>query len=220
MGSFRVIALDGPSGSGKSTIAKLLAERLGFSYLDTGALYRAVALLFHEKGIGPGADDGVLAGALSAAGIKFCNGKVMLGGRDVSDAIRDPEIGQSSSVFSARKVVREALMVLQREAALQDDLVVEGRDTTTVVFPHAWKKFYMEASVAVRAGRRYRQLRQMGIDVTPELAERDVAVRDARDKERDIAPLKKAADAVIIDTTDKNIDELMEEILGIIRSDP
>lgn len=216
----KVIAIDGPSGAGKSTIAKMLAERLGFVYLDTGALYRATALFFLMKGISQDDPDAVLAEALNSAEIRFDRGKVMLNGKDVSADIRTPEVGHYSSVFSARKVVRDFLLGVQRKASLGNDLVVEGRDTATVIFPDARKKFYMDASVAERAVRRFRQLREMGLDVSLEKAERDVTDRDARDQGRDIAPLTRAKDAIILDTTRRSIEEILETILGIIRSDP
>jgi cytidylate kinase len=218
MGKF--IAIDGPSGAGKSTIARSLAGRLGFGYLDTGAIYRAIALFFLEQGITPEGEDGLLLKALGSSGIRFSGGKVFLGARDVSGEIRTPEVGHYSSVFSARKVVRDFLLTVQREAASGQDVVVEGRDTTTVVFPDAWKKFYMDASPEERTRRRYLQLKEMGLAVAEGDAARDVAGRDERDRNRGIAPLVKAEDAIIIDTTDKNTDEVLEKIIEIVRSDP
>ncbi|MEK6673172.1 MAG: (d)CMP kinase [Nitrospirota bacterium] len=213
----RVIAIDGPSGAGKSTLAKMLADRLGFSYLDTGALYRAVALLFLSKGVRPEDDDEGLEEILRRSEVRMDNGRLMLNNKDVSTDIRTPEVGHYSSVFSARKVVRDFLLDVQRQTASVSDIVVEGRDTTTVIFPDAWKKFYMDAPVSGRARRRYLQLRQMGMDVTEEDAEKDVIERDNRDSKRDIAPLMKAGDAVIIDTTDKSIDEVLNCLLGACR---
>lgn len=216
----RVIAIDGPSGAGKSTLARSLAGRLGFSYLDTGAIYRAVALFFLERGIRPEDGDETLFEALRSSGIRFSEGRVFLGERDVSGEIRTPEVGHYSSVFSARKAVRDFLLSVQRRAAADQDVVVEGRDTTTVVFPEAWKKFYVDASPAERAKRRYTQLKDMGLAVTEAVAERDVAERDQRDRNREVAPLRKAEGAIIIDTTDKNAHEVLEEILEKVRSDP
>jgi cytidylate kinase len=216
----KVIAIDGPSGAGKSTIAKMLAERLGFVYLDTGALYRAVALLFLNKGIRPDDDDPVLMRALNSAEIRFDKGRVTLNGKDVSTEIRTPEMGHYSSVFSARKVVRDFLLDVQRKASLGNDVVVEGRDTTTVIFPDARNKFYMDATVAERAKRRFRQLKEMGIDVTEEGAERDVIERDERDQGRDIAPLTKAKDAIILNTTGRSIEQILETIMEAVRSGP
>jgi cytidylate kinase len=216
----KVIAIDGPSGAGKSTIARMLAERLGYVYLDTGALYRAVALFFLMRGIRPDDSDAVLAEAMNACEIHFDKGKIILNGKDVSSDIRTPDVGHYSSVFSARKIVRDFLLGVQRKASLGNDLVVEGRDTGTVIFPDAGEKFYMDASVAERAKRRFLQLKGMGLDVTAEEARRDVIDRDARDQGRAIAPLTKAKDAIIVDTTDRSIEQILETILGIIRSDP
>lgn len=216
----KVIAIDGPSGAGKSTVAKLLAQRLGFEYLDTGALYRAAALLFLIKGVKPEDDDEELMDALNSSNIRLEDRKVFLNGRDVTVEIRTPEIGHYSSVFSARKIVRDSLLGVQRDASLERNIVVEGRDTTTVVFPDAWKKFYVDASGMERKRRRYRQLKEAGIDVSEEGADNDIMERDKRDMARGIAPLVKAEDAIIIDTTDTSIEEVVDKILKIIRSDP
>jgi len=228
----KVIAIDGPSGAGKSTIAKELAKRLGFSYLDTGALYRAVALALRGKGIKPEDSDEKIASVLKGIDIAFKNGKVFLkensqlstlnsqlpDGRDVSEEIRTTEIGHYSSVFSARKVVRDFLLDIQRNAALTNDIVAEGRDMTTVVFPDAWKKFYLDASLSERAKRRYLQLKDKGTNITEHEAEKDVAERDTRDSSRDIAPLRKADDAVHIDSSVMTADKVVANILKIIRS--
>ncbi len=229
----KVIAIDGPSGAGKSTIAKELAKQLGFSYLDTGALYRAVALALREKNIKPEDSDEKIASVLKGIDIAFKDGKVFLkensqpstlnsqlpDGRDVSEEIRTTEIGHYSSVFSARKVVRDFLLDIQRNAALTNDIVAEGRDMTTVVFPDAWKKFYLDASLDERAKRRYLQLKDKGTNITEHEAEKDVAERDARDSSRDIAPLRKADDAVHIDSSVMTAGEVLENILKSIRSE-
>jgi len=211
----KVIAIDGPSGAGKGTIAKLLAEKLGFSYLDTGALYRAVALGLREKGINPEDTDDKLKSVLSVTDVSFKNGKVYLNGKDVSEEIRTTEMGHYSSVFSARKIVRDFLLDTQRKAADNGDLVAEGRDMTTVVFPNAWKKFYLDASVEERARRRYLQLKEKGINATESDAKKDVVERDARDSGRDIAPLRKADDAVVIDSSTLTIDEVLQNIMKV-----
>ncbi|MFZ3122029.1 MAG: (d)CMP kinase [Thermodesulfovibrionales bacterium] len=215
----KVIAIDGPSGAGKGTIAKLLAGELGFSYLDTGALYRASALALREKGINPEDSDEKLKNTLSVTDVSFKNGKVSLNGKDVSEEIRTTEMGHYSSVFSARKVVRDFLLDIQRNASLNADLVAEGRDMTTVVFPDAWKKFYLDASVEERAKRRYLQLKEKGINITESEAKKDVVERDMRDSGRDIAPLRKAEDAVLIDSSRMTINEVVENILKIVRAD-
>lgn len=214
----KVIAIDGPSGAGKGTIAKLLAGKLGFSYLDTGALYRAVALALREKGINPEDSDEKLKNTLSVTDVSFKNGKVSLNGKDVSEEIRTTEMGHYSSVFSARKVVRDFLLDIQRSASLNADLVAEGRDMTTVVFPDAWEKFYLDASVEERAKRRYLQLKEKGINITESEAKKDVIERDDRDSGRDIAPLRKAEDAVLIDSSSITIDKVLENIMKVVRT--
>lgn len=212
----KVVAIDGPSGAGKSTIARLVAERLGFKYLDTGALYRAVALLFVRHGIKAEDADGVLKKLLDSSTLRFEAGNIILNDEDVSSEIRTPEVGHYSSVFSAKGVVRDFLLGIQRKASLEADLVVEGRDTTTVIFPGAWKKFYVDASIEERARRRYGQLKELGFTVTDEAAGHDVSERDKRDSARDLAPLKRATDAVLIDTTNRTIEDAVEYIMRVI----
>lgn len=227
----RVIAIDGPSGAGKSTISKMLAETLGFEFLDTGALYRAAALHLRRKGLDENSTDEDIKETLNKISVIFKNGRVFLNenseprtpnselnpGEDVSEAIRTTEAGHYASVFSAKKAVREFLLQLQRDAAADSEIVAEGRDMTTVVFPHAWKKFYLDASEEGRARRRYLQLREKGIDITLEGALEDVKERDQRDMKREISPLIKAGDAVIIDTTDKSIDEVLNCLMDACR---
>ncbi len=210
----RVIAIDGPSGAGKSTVARILAERLGFRYLDTGALYRAVALYLRRKGADEGTDDERIGRLLEGLVLEFSDGRVLVNGEDVSEAIRSPEIGHYSSVFSARRPVRAFLLEIQRRFPERHDTVAEGRDMTTVVFPGAWRKFYLDASLQERARRRYRQLRDRGI--TMEQAWRDVRERDERDSGRALAPLRRAPDAVYIDTTSRDIEETVEKMLEFL----
>jgi cytidylate kinase len=212
----KVIAIDGPSGAGKSTVAKIIAEKLGFQFLDTGALYRAVALYLRTKEINPENRDDEILDILRNVTINFNNDKVFLNGKDVTDQIRTTEIGHYASVFSTRKPVRDFLFNVQRKAARSSDIVAEGRDMTTVVFPDAWKKFYLDASLESRAKRRFLQLRQQGIDISMEEALKDVRERDIRDSSRDIAPLKKADDAIYIDTTDLTLKEVVEKILDAL----
>jgi cytidylate kinase len=212
----RVIAIDGPSGSGKSTISKRLAEKLGFQFLDTGALYRAIALHLRSANLTPESSDAEISSALDGVTVFFKNCRVLLNGRDVSDAIRTTEAGHYASVFSARQTVRDFLLQVQHDAALHDDIVAEGRDMTTVVFPHAWRKFYLDASEEGRARRRYLQLKEKGTPVTMEEAMKDVRERDLRDSRRDVAPLKQAEDAIYIDTTGMSIDEVAAAILSFL----
>ena len=216
----KVIAIDGPSGSGKTTIAKLIAKELGFNYLDTGALYRAVALALSSNGIKPEDSDDKLRNIISKNHITFSNGRVFLNGRDVSEDIRSAEIDHYSSVFSARKVVRDFLLHAQRDNALNSDLVVEGRDTTTVVFPDAKKKIFLDASAEERAKRRYLQFREKGIDISIDESRRNIIDRDKRDSSRDIAPLKIAPSALLVDSSDLSIEQVTKKILDFIRTDP
>ncbi len=214
----RVITIDGPSGAGKSTVAKELAKRLGFEYLDTGALYRAVALYLRKKGHDESITDDKLGSELKEVEISFEKARVFLNGEDVSDAIRTPEIGHYSSVFSARPVVREFLLGLQREFATTHDTVAEGRDMGTVVFPGADCKFFLDASTEERARRRFLQLKAMGKEITEQDALKDVVERDRRDSSRDIAPLKKADDAIYVDTTKLSLRETIDLLYHHITS--
>jgi cytidylate kinase len=216
----QVIAIDGPSGSGKTTIAKLIAKKLGFNYLDTGALYRAVALALRNNSIEPEDSDDKIRDILNKNHITFNNGRVFLNDMDVSEDIRSAEIDHDSSVFSARKIVRDFLLHAQRYAALNSDLVVEGRDTTTVVFPHAKKKIYLDASIEERAKRRYLQFREKGIDIGMDESKRNIIDRDVRDAGRETAPLKMATDALLVDSTNLSIELVMKKILDFIRTDP
>lgn len=215
----QVIAIDGPSGSGKTTIAKLIAEELGFNYLDTGALYRAVAMALIKNMIKPEDTDDKLSDILKKTLVTFNNGKVFLNGQDVSEDIRSKEIDHYSSVFSARKIVRDFLLDAQREAALHNDLVVEGRDTTTVVFPDAKKKIFLDASVEERAKRRYLQFRGQGIDITMDEAKMNIIERDKRDASRDIAPLRAAAEALLIDSSNLSVEQVKNNIIDFARTD-
>ena len=209
----RVIAIDGPSGAGKSSVSRLVAQRLGFQYLDTGAFYRALAFHLTRKGTSPESPDEQIIDAIRDAEISLDGEKVFLNGEDISDVIRTPEAGHFASVFSARKSVRDHLLMIQKAAGRNCDIVAEGRDMTTVVFPEAQVKIYLDASEEGRAERRYLQLKEKGLPITMEEALRDVRDRDFRDKNRDIAPLRKAEDAIYIDTTDMSLDAVIDAIL-------
>jgi len=243
----KVIAIDGPSGAGKSTIAKLIAEELGFEYLDTGALYRAVALALRGKGIEPDDQDEKIIEALKGFTVAFKDGRVFLkvnselrtqnsettpplipplvregergDGRDISEAIRSKDIDHYSSVFSTRKIVRDFLLDTQRNAALKRDIVVEGRDTTTVVFPDAWRKIFLDASIEERARRRVLQFRERGIETSIKESQREVKERDERDSSRDIAPLRKADGALVVDSSNLSIEQVKEKILEFIKAE-
>jgi CMP/dCMP kinase len=218
-----IVAIDGPAGAGKSTVARQVARRLGFAMVDTGAIYRAVALAALRAGVG-WEDDGALGRLLDPAeklGLSFTpDDRVLLQGEDVTQAIRTPEISRGASVVSARPIVRERLLGLQRELGRMAEAgaVLEGRDIGTVVFPDADVKFFLTASDEARAQRRHAELTEKGHSVRlPEVLS-DQRRRDRDDSERAIAPLRPASDAVVVDTTGLDLDEVVEEILRIARA--
>ncbi len=214
-----IIAIDGPSGSGKSTLARLLSERLGYLYLDTGAMYRAAALGARKAGIDID-DNQALAKFCSELDICFMveEGavKTLLKGEDVSEEIREPEMGLLASAISARPPVREKMVELQRRMGERGGVVLEGRDIGTVVFPRADLKFYLDASLAERAQRRGKELSEKGKKVELKEVMEEIKERDHKDRSRDLAPLKKADEAIVIDSTDKGIQEVLEEMLGYL----
>ncbi|MEJ2697329.1 MAG: (d)CMP kinase [Candidatus Sulfobium sp.] len=214
----RVVAIDGPSGAGKSTVAKLISKEMGFEYLDTGALYRAVALQLLRFGVREDASDKDIADALTRIHVEFSKGAVLLNREEVSDEIRSNEVSHYASVFSAKEPVRRYLLDIQRDAALHGDLVAEGRDMTTVVFPDAYRKFYLDASAEERARRRTLELNSMGVAVDEEQVRMDITERDTRDSRRDIAPLRKAADAYVLDSSGIPVEEVFRKMMGVIRS--
>jgi cytidylate kinase len=214
----KVIAIDGPSGAGKSTIARLLAEELGFEYLDTGALYRAVALNLVRLGLDEKASDNDLSAALEKTKVEFEKGRVLLNGVDISEEIRSPRAGHYASVFSARGPVRRYLLKTQRDASMKADLVAEGRDMTTVVFPEAFKKIYLDASVGERTRRRTAELIQKGFAVEEERIRTEITERDSRDSGRELAPLMRADDACYIDSTGLSKEEVFRRIIELIKN--
>lgn len=215
-----IIAIDGPSGAGKSTLAKRLAKELGFVYLDTGAIYRALALKVLRQGVDL-ADDTRLAELVGGTEIdlKEKDGRlaVLLDGANVANEIRTPEVSQMASKVSALKTVRERLLHLQREMGRRGSVVAEGRDIGTVVFPDAEVKIFLHATAEERARRRCEELRAAGRKA--DLAEtlREMAERDKRDSERDLAPLRMADDALSIDSSALGADELATMVLSEIR---
>jgi cytidylate kinase len=213
----KVIAIDGPSGAGKSTIAKLLATELGFEYLDTGALYRAAALNLVRLGLDEKTSDNAISAALEKTRVEFEKGRVLLNGEDVSEDIRSPEAGHYASVFSARGPVRAYLMQTQRNSAVKTDLVAEGRDMTTVVFPEAFVKIYLDASVEERTKRRTAELIEKEFAVNEQRVRAEIIERDARDSGRKLAPLRKADDACYIDSTGLSKEEVFRKIIELVR---
>lgn len=216
-----IIAIDGPSGAGKSTIAKLLSERLGFVYLDTGAMFRTVSLMIKRWEI-PLEDEAALGDACSRVDISFARSEegkylVFSNGEDVSGAIRTPEISLLTSLISAKKVVRERLLDLQRKIGSAGGVILEGRDIGTVVFPDAEVKFFLSASPEERGKRRYLELAAKGEDTTLEKTIAEVVQRDAQDEQREHAPLRKADDAIEVDTTSLSIEEVLDLMENIVR---
>lgn len=220
------VAIDGPAGAGKSTVSRLVAEKLGYLLLDTGALYRAIALAARESGVAwddAGKMSELAHGIARRNGIAFEHGaggasRLLLDGRDVSTAIRTQDIAQGASKVSALPGVRDALLELQRAAAHEGGVVLEGRDIGTVVLPDAEAKFFLTASVDVRAGRRFRELVARGD--TPDLAEvaREIRERDERDTQRPVAPLRKADDAILVESSHLSIDEVVDAIVQRVRA--
>ena len=214
------IAIDGPAGGGKSTIAKKASADLGFIYVDTGAMYRALALYFIRNGI-DGADEEAIKNALTQISVtlQYSGGtqQVLLNGENVSDLIRTEEVSRMTSVTSALGCVREKLLSLQQDMAAAHDVIMDGRDIGTNVLPNADIKIYLTASVAERARRRYLEQKQKGGTSSLEEIEKDIIERDTRDKNRAIAPLRRAEDAVYLDTSDMNIDEVAAEIERLYR---
>ena len=214
-----VVTIDGPTGSGKSTVSRLLARRLSCAYLDTGAMYRVAALALKQTGI-PLSDKAAVAKACDNLHIRFVPGgdanRVYMGDVDVSQAIREPRMDLFASDVSKLDVVRNAMTSLQRKIGSHGPLVAEGRDMGTVVFPEARHKFYLDASLEVRVDRRFQERKNRGESITRDEVRTDLIKRDEQDMNRSLAPLKPAADAVIIDTTYLSLDQVIEQIVGKI----
>jgi cytidylate kinase len=216
-----IIAIDGPAGAGKSTVAKILAKKLGFLYIDTGAMYRALTLKALDNGIDV-YDEGKVNELALNTSIGLCANadgslSVLLDGKDVSLDIRRPRITKYVSDVSKIKRVREILVEMQREMGRKGDCVLEGRDIGTVVFPEAQRKFFIDASAEVRAGRRFKELKESNQNVAESDVAADLANRDRIDSTREISPLRKAPDAIYIDTSELSIDGVVEKMLELCR---
>lgn len=216
-----VIAVDGPGAAGKSTVSKALAARLGYLYIDTGALYRAVAWLADREGIAEAAPE-VIGARVGTADIRLGGDpqrpRVLVDGRDVTGEIRSEHISQLSSKLSALPQVRTALLDLQRRLGVDGGIVMDGRDIGTVIFPAAEAKFFVTASPATRARRRHAELLAKGVAAEPALVRAELEERDRRDAGREHAPLKAAADAVAIDTTDLDPEAVLNRMLAVVES--
>lgn len=216
-----VIAIDGPSGAGKSTVAHLLAERLGYLQIDTGAMYRAVAYLMHQNGIDPD-DLAAVERLCSRIDIRLDRSdglqRVFANGQDVTARIRTPEMSLLTSRISALRPVREAMMQAQRRMGDRGGVVLEGRDIGTVVFPDADVKFFLSASAEERGRRRYLELVAKGEQVTLADTIQAVISRDLQDSQRDLAPLRMAGDAIAVDSSGRSIDEVLETMETVCRN--
>lgn len=211
------IAIDGPAGAGKSTIAKLVARELGFIYVDTGAMYRAMALYLIRQGIDRNDTEQIEKACEDAdISISYENGRqvILLFGENVNDYLRTEEVGNMASMTSANPKVRSKLVALQQKLAAQKDVVMDGRDIGTVVLPDSKCKIYLTASSAVRAKRRYDELVEKGENADLSKIEADIIERDHRDMTREHSPLRQADDAVLIDSSDMSVDDVKEAILS------
>ncbi len=212
------MAIDGPAGAGKSTVARAVAERLGYRYIDTGAMYRALAWKVLCRGADPD-DENDLEGILESTDVDLGAGEaVLLDGTDVSGAIRTPEVGQMASRVSGMGIVRRRMADLQRSMGRSGCVVAEGRDMGTVIFPDAEVKVYLDASPETRARRRFREMAGKDPGLTLEQTLADVMRRDRRDRERSLAPLRKAEDAVLIDSTRLSAATVVEKILDQVNA--
>ena len=213
------VAIDGPAGAGKSTIAKLISKEMGYIYVDTGAMYRAMAVYFTKNNIDPDDENAINAAVDNVdISIEYQNGEqqVILNGENVTGLLRTEETGNMASRTSKYKEVRSKLVELQRQLAKTSDVVMDGRDIGTTVLPDAFCKIYLTASVDARAKRRYDELAQKGEKCDYDIIKKDIEQRDYQDMHREISPLKQADDAVLVDTSDMNIEQVVECIENII----
>ncbi len=227
-----IITIDGPSGAGKSTVSKLLAQKLGYKYLDTGAFYRAVAWKIKNDNVDP-EDEKNLSNALKEIYITFEGDRVMVNGTDVTSQIRTPEVGELSSRVSAKPIVRQCLYAIQREIGLKGKAVIEGRDIGTVIFPEAKNKFFLDANLKERGRRRYKELedrvqikngkghkgfKNKNPEISLKATIEDINKRDKRDLTRRDSPLKRTPDMIYIDTGNLTVEEVATKILGALRT--
>ena len=216
-----IVAIDGPAASGKSTTARLVAERLGYRWVDTGAMYRALALKVVREGIKPW-EEGRLREMLGRTEVRLEEGdgglRVLLDGEDVTELVRSPEVTRAVSWVCALPFVREAMVQLQRRMAASGGVVMEGRDIGTIVVPDAEVKVFLDADVRERARRRWRELREKGMDVSLEDVERELEERDRKDSAREHSPLRRAPDAILVDTTNLSVEEQVERIVRMVKA--
>ena len=214
------IAIDGPAGAGKSTIAKIVAKELGFIYVDTGAMYRTMALACHREGISAKEHEKVAEKCESvdvSLGYEDGTQKVFLNGEDVSTLIRQEEIGNMTSAIAVYPEVRKILVEMQKKLAKENNVVMDGRDIGTAVLPNADLKIYLTASSRTRAMRRYKELVEKGEQCDVDAIEADIKDRDYRDMHREVSPLCQAEDSVLVDSSDMSIEQVVEKITGLVK---
>ena len=214
------IAIDGPAGAGKSTIARKVAEKLSFLYVDTGAMYRAIAVYFLRNGLDPAKEEDVKQVCEKAdisIAYKEKEQRIYLNQEDITGLLRTEETGKMASLSSAHPLVREKLLETQRELARKNSVVMDGRDIGTKVLPEAEVKIYLTASVHTRALRRYQELKEKGIDCQLSEIEKDIEDRDYRDMNRPVSPLRQAEDAVLVDSSEMTIPQVLDQILEICK---
>ena len=214
----RNIAIDGPAGAGKSTIAKMAAKQKGLIYVDTGAMYRAMGIFYSRLGIDPADAEAIAAHVEEAeVSLDYLDGaqQVFLNGENVTSLLRTEEAGNMASVVSAHGPVRTRMVELQQKLAAEKAVVMDGRDIGTVVLPDALLKIYLTASVKVRADRRYKELQEKGVECSWKEIARDIEERDYQDMHRDISPLRQAEDAVLVDTSDMGIEEVVDTVIAL-----
>ncbi len=214
------IAIDGPAGAGKSTIAKNIAKQLNFIYVDTGAMYRAMAVFFLDNGINTDSEIDIEDACKKVSiSITYENGiqQIILNSTNITCRLRTEEVGNTASKTAVYPAVRKKLVEIQQELAKTTDVVMDGRDIGTCVLPNATCKIYLTASVETRADRRFKELQAKGVEADIEEIKADIAERDYRDMNRDVSPLKQAEDAVLVDSSNMNIDEVTEEIINIYK---
>lgn len=209
-----IIAIDGPSGAGKSTVARLLSKELGFEYIDTGAMYRALAYKAYKNNID--INEALISEMLKTTTINYYDNQILLDGENVEKQIREEVISLASSKISALKIVREKMVELQRSIAVNKNVILDGRDIGTIVFPNADYKFFITASVEERAKRRYEQLKANKVETDFQSVLNDIIKRDKNDSTRKNSPLKKAEDAILVDTTNMDINQVVKTIADYI----
>ena len=211
----KIVAIDGPAGSGKGTVAKILADKCNLTYIDTGAMYRAIAYASLENNIDISEEEKIVELAKKSK-IDFIDGKTYLNGKDISTEIRTMEVTKIVSPISSIVKLREILVDMQREMAGNLDVIMEGRDITTVVFPNATYKFYLDATLDERANRRYKENKEKGMEVTIEEIKENISKRDYNDMHKEVGSLTRTEDAIYIDSTNLTIDEVVEKMKNII----